>query len=51
MLMHRQGKIITRATMSDAATFTALVAGAFVVRNGLVIGGLTSLLLLGFFSG
>jgi hypothetical protein len=42
---------MNRAAMSDAATFTALIAGAFVVRNGLVIGGLASFLLFGFFSG
>jgi hypothetical protein len=42
---------MTRAVISEAAEFTALVAGAFVVRNGLVIGVMASFLLLGYFSG
>jgi hypothetical protein len=40
-----------RAVLSDAAEFTALVVGAFVVRNGLAIGGLASFLIFGFFIG
>jgi hypothetical protein len=42
---------MTRESIQDAAAFTAIVTGAFVVRNALVIGGLTSFLILGFFSG
>jgi hypothetical protein len=42
---------MTRAVISEAAEFTALVAGAFVVRNGLLIGGMATFLLVGFFSG
>ena len=42
---------MTRTAISETAEFTALVAGAFVVRNGLLIGGMASFLLLGCFSG
>jgi hypothetical protein len=42
---------MTRDSIQDAATFAAIVTGAFVVRNALVIGGLVSFLIFGFFSG
>jgi hypothetical protein len=42
---------MTRDSIADAATFAAIVTGAFVVRNALVIGGLASFLVFGFFSG
>ncbi len=42
---------MTRAALSETAEFTVLVAGAFIVRNGLVIGGLASFLIFGLFSG
>jgi hypothetical protein len=45
------GTNMTRAVISEAAEFTALVAGAFVVRNSLLIGGMASFLFLGCFSG
>jgi hypothetical protein len=42
---------MTRESIEEAATFTAVVTGAFVVRNALVIGGLTSFLIFGLFAG
>ncbi len=42
---------MTRPQISEATEFTALVAGAFVVRNGLLIGGLALFLIFGCFSG
>jgi len=41
---------MTRDSIQDAATFAAIVIGAFVVRNALVIGGLALLLIFGVFS-
>lgn len=40
-----------RAAISEATEFTALVVGAFVIRNGLLIGGLALFLLVGWLSG
>ena len=45
------GTNMTRPQISEATEFTALVAGAFVVRNGLLIGGLALFLVFGCFSG
>lgn len=42
---------MTRPEISEATEFTALVAGAFVVRNGLLIGGMALFLFLGCFGG
>ena len=42
---------MSRAEISEATEFTALVAGAFVVRNGLLIGGMALFLIFGCFSG
>lgn len=41
---------MNRATIQNAAAFTAIVASAFIVRNALVIGGLSSLLAFVLFS-
>ena len=46
-----QGTNMSRAEISEATEFTALVAGAFVVRNGLLIGGMALFLIFGCFSG
>jgi hypothetical protein len=43
-------QIMTRDSMQDAATFTAIVTAAFVVRNAIVIGGIASFLVFGLFS-
>jgi hypothetical protein len=42
---------MTRAAISETASFTALVTGAFFVRNALVIGAMASFLIFGLFSG
>lgn len=41
---------MTRETVLDTATFAALVAGAFIVRNAIAIIGLASLAFFAFFS-
>lgn len=41
---------MTRESIQDAASFTAVVTAAFVVRNALVIGGIASFLTFGLFS-
>lgn len=41
---------MNRETISDAATFAAVVAGAFFFRNALVMTGLGALLAFGLFS-
>jgi hypothetical protein len=45
-----KGTIMTRESVEDAASFTAIVTAAFVVRNALVIGGIASFLIFGVFS-
>jgi hypothetical protein len=41
---------MTRESIQGAATFTAIVTAAFIVRNALVIGALSSFLIVGFLS-
>ncbi|HWV40631.1 hypothetical protein [Pseudorhodoplanes sp.] len=41
---------MARETFADDVAFLALVSGAFVVRNGLVIGALACLILFGLLS-
>jgi hypothetical protein len=41
---------MTRESVQDAASFTAIVTAAFVVRNALVICGIASFLIAGVFN-